>query len=156
LIIALHNNSEQHNQSNFKTIKSVTMENHAMQTVDNFLKAVQQGNNEQLDALLHPQIEWNQPGNNRFSGIKKNITEVFQMVGGMLQVSGNTLALTNIGVMAANDNRVTCVVHWKASKADGSVLDIDNIDEYTVENGQIVKATVYSADLNQENSFWDK
>ena len=130
------------------------METQAMHIVGSFLKAVQQGNNEQLGALLHPQVEWNQPGNNRFSGIKKNITEAFQMVGGMFQVSANTLALTNIGVMAVNGNRVTCLVHWKASKADGSILDVDNIDEYTVENGQIIKATVYSADIDQENKFW--
>jgi ketosteroid isomerase-like protein len=101
-------------------------------------------------------IEWNQPGNNRFSGTKKSSTEVFQMVGGMLEVSASTLALTDVKVTALNGNTVACVVHWKAVKPTGVVLDVDNIDVYTVENGQIVKAKVYSADLPQEDDFWLK
>ncbi|OQP65890.1 hypothetical protein A3860_14960 [Niastella vici] len=130
------------------------MENHALQTVSAFLTAVQQGNTEQLGAILHPQVEWNQPGNNRFSGIKKSVTEAFEMVGGMFQLTANTLALTEIGVMAVNGNRVSCLVRWNAKKADGSTLDVANIDEYTVENGKIIRATVYSADIDQENKFW--
>ena len=133
-----------------------TMETQSMQVVRDFLTAVQQGNQAKLAALIHPAIEWNQPGNNRFSGVKKSATDVFQMVGGMFQVSENSLALTDIKALTANGNSVACLVHWKATQPRGSVLDVDNIDVYTVEKGQIVKANIYSADIAQEDDFWLK
>ncbi|WP_460958886.1 nuclear transport factor 2 family protein [Spirosoma litoris] len=132
------------------------METQSMQVVRTFLTAIQQGDQAKLAALIHPAIEWNQPGNNRFSGTKKSGTEVFQMVGGMFQATDNSLALTDIKVLTANGNSVACLVHWKAVQPNGGVLDVDNIDVYTVENGQIIKAKVYSADVAQEDNFWLK
>ncbi|WP_246859341.1 nuclear transport factor 2 family protein [Spirosoma sp. KCTC 42546] len=140
-----------HNQ-----FKTNTMETQSMQVVRTFLTAVQKGDQAKLASLIHPAIEWNQPGNNRFSGIKKSSTEVFQMVGGMFQATDNSLALTDINVLTANGNSVACLVHWKAVQPNGGILDVDNIDVYTVENGQIVKAKVYSADVAQEDNFWLK
>lgn len=132
------------------------METQAMQVVSEFLTAVQQGNQAKLAASLHPNIEWDQPGSNRFSGVKKSSTDVFKMVGGMFQATDNSLALTDVKVLTANKNSVACLVHWKAVQANGGILDVDNIDVYTVENGQIVKAKVYSADVVQEDTFWLK
>lgn len=132
------------------------MEKQAMQVVRDFLTAVQQGNQAKLAASLHPNIEWSQPGSNRFSGIKKSSADVFKMVGGMIEVSSNTLALTDVNVLTVNGNSVACLVHWKAVQPNGGILDVDNIDVYTVENGQITKATVYSADIAQEDEFWLK
>lgn len=132
------------------------MENQAINVVTTFLTAVQQGNTEKLGTLLHPEVQWEQPGKNPFSGTKKNITEVFKMVGGMFEVSANTLALTNIQVVAVNGNSVACLIHWNAAQPTGKILNVDNIDVYTVENGKITHAKIYSADLNQEDDFWGK
>ena len=127
-----------------------------MQVVHDFLAAVQQGNQAKLAASLHPNVEWDQPGNNRFSGVKKSSADVFKMVGGMFEASSNSLVLTDVKVLTANGNSVACLVHWKAVQPNGGVLDVDNIDVYTVENRQIVKAKVYSADVAQEDNFWLK
>ena len=135
---------------------SQPMETQSMQVVREFLTAVQQGNQAKLASLVHPAIEWNQPGRNRFSGTKTSSTEVFQMVGSMFQATDNSLALTDIKVLTANGNSVACLIHWKAVQPNGGLLDVDNIDVYTVENGQIVKAKVYSADVSQEDNFWLK
>ncbi|GAB3777156.1 nuclear transport factor 2 family protein [Spirosoma horti] len=132
------------------------METQSMQVVRDFLTAVQQGNQAKLAASLHPNVEWDQPGNNRFSGIKNSSADVFKMVGGMFEVSSNSLVLTDIKILTANANSVACLVHWKAVQPNGGLLDVDNIDVYTVENGQIVKAKVYSADIAQEDNFWLK
>ncbi|WP_227699110.1 nuclear transport factor 2 family protein [Spirosoma radiotolerans] len=139
------------NQSNLKA-----METQSMQVVRDFLTAVQQGNQAKLASSLHPNVEWDQPGNNRFSGVKKSSADVFKMVGGMFEVSSNSLALTDVKVLTANGNSVACLVHWKAVQPNGGRLDVDNIDVYTVEKGQIVKAKVYSADIAQEDDFWLK
>ncbi|MFD2932604.1 nuclear transport factor 2 family protein [Spirosoma flavum] len=139
-----------------KQPNSRTMETQAMQVVSDFLTAVQQGNQAKLAASLHPNVEWDQPGSNRFSGTKKSSTEVFKMVGGMFDVSDNSLALTDVKVLTANGNSVACLVHWKAVQPNGGILDVDNIDVYTVEKGQIIKAKVYSANVAQEDNFWLK
>ncbi|NSL89839.1 nuclear transport factor 2 family protein [Chitinophaga sp. Mgbs1] len=131
------------------------MENQTLTVVTNFVKAVQQVDLETLGALLHPEITWNQPGSNRFAGIKKTSGEVFQMVGGMFEVSQNTMALTDIKSITVNGNQAAVVLHWKATRP-GAALDTDNVDVYTVENGQIVAATVYAADIAQEDNFWGK
>ena len=130
------------------------METQSMKIVRDFLTAVQQGNQAKLASLIHPSIEWNQPGTNRFSGTKKSSSEVFQMVGGMFAATDNSLAMTEIKALTANGNSVACLIHWKAVQSIGGILDVDNIDVYTVENGQITKAVVYSADIDQENTFW--
>lgn len=137
-------------------LKQNNMKNQATQVVQEFLTAVQQGNTQRLGELLHPDVKWEQPGNNRFSGSRKNLTEVFQMVGGMFGLSANTLALTEIKTLAVNGNSVACLIHWQATKPAGGVLDVDNIDVYTVEDGKIVKAVIYTADAEQEDAFWGR
>jgi hypothetical protein len=139
-----------------KSSQSNIMENQATQVVTRFLTAVQTGDTQTLGALLHPHVEWDQPGNNRFSGKKKTSAEVFQMVGGMFELSANTLRLTDIKVVTANGNSVACLIHWNAAQPVGTILNVDNIDVYTVENGKIVAAKIYSQDLAQEDVFWGK
>jgi uncharacterized protein len=148
--------NETNSQTISKQLKSNKMENQALQTVNEFLTAVQKGDFAKLGVLLHPELEWDQPGDNRFSGVKKSAKEVFQMVGGMFEMAANTLALTEVKVLAVNGNSVACLLHWKAAHPLGNSLDVDNIDVYRVEGGKIVKATIYSADLQQENLFWNK
>jgi len=135
-------------------IKSVEAE--ALQIVNSFLEAIKEKSHAKALPLLDSMIQWNQPGNNRFSGLKNGSSEVFGMFRGFLNVSTSTLQLTEIKVMAVNGNQVACHLHWSATQPPGSVLDVDNIDVYTVKNGKIVKAVVYSADINSEDRFWLK
>ncbi|KAA2243765.1 nuclear transport factor 2 family protein [Chitinophaga agrisoli] len=131
------------------------MEKQTLQVVSEFVTAVQQMNQEKLAALLHPDVKWHQPGNHRFSGVKQNCMEVFQMVGGMFQVSENTLALTDIKLLAVNGNSAACVLHFKATRP-GATLDTDNIDVYTVADGKIIEARIHVQDPEQEDTFWGK
>lgn len=130
------------------------MKNEAKSVVSAFLTAVQNGDNEKLATLLHPSVIWSQPGENQISGIKKSNAEVFQMVGKMFELSANTLRLTDITMIGANGNKASCVLRWTASQPNGNTMEVDNIDVYTVENGQIVQAEIFSADLEKENEFW--
>ncbi len=132
------------------------MDNQAAQTIQTFLTAIQKGDFPTATALIHPEIQWSQPGSNRFSGKKTSGTAVVQMVGGMIEASAKTLALADIKQLAVNGNKVACLIHWKAAQPGGGVLDVDNIDVYTVENGKIVEATIYSENLAQEDEFWGK
>ena len=137
------------NKSNNKN-----METEAKKVVTAFLTAVQNGDNQKLAELIAPGIEWNQPGNNKVSGIKRSNNEVFGMVGKMFELSANTLRLTDFKSISVNGNKVACVLHWNAAQPAGGILDTDNIDVYTVENGQITKAEIFISDEESENRFW--
>lgn len=132
------------------------MNNSAKTTVVNFLIAVQQGDNATLAALLHPEIYWEQPGNNKTSGIKKSAGEVFDMVGHMFAATQNTLRLTEIKSVTVNGDSVAVLLNWQSSAPADKALNVDNVDVYTVENGQITCVKVYSADQEQEDRTWGK
>ncbi|GAB3541496.1 nuclear transport factor 2 family protein [Spirosoma fluminis] len=144
------------NQSTTNSVNAKSMENQAAQTVKTFLTAVQKGDQATFGGLVHPNIRWSQPGTNRFSGVKKSSADVFKMVGGMFEATANTLRLTDIKQLTVNGNNVACLIRWEAAQPGGGILNVDNIDVYTVENGKIVETTVYSADLAQEDQFWGK
>ncbi|MBD2700206.1 nuclear transport factor 2 family protein [Spirosoma sp. BT702] len=126
------------------------------QVIKTFLTAVQKGDHPTAKALIDPNIQWNQPGTNRFSGLKKSSDAVVHMVGGMIQASSQTLSLADIKQLTVNGNKVACLVRWKAVMPGGGVLDVHNIDVYTVEKGKIVEAMIYSEDIAQEDEFWGK
>ena len=128
----------------------------AVRLINAFLTAVQQGDHTIPKAVLHPNVKWHQPGSNRFAGTKESSAAVFQMVRSMSEASSRTLRLADVKLITVNGNQVACLVNWKAVMEGGGVLDVDNIDVYTLENGKIVEATVYSADLAQEDWFWGK
>lgn len=76
------------------------------------------------------------------------------MVGKMFEVSQNSLRLTEIKSITVNGNEVACLLQWQASKSDGTQLNVENIDVYTVKNGEIVSTKVFTSDIEAENSFW--
>jgi uncharacterized protein len=78
------------------------------------------------------------------------------MVGKMFELSAMTVRLTAIKSITENQHQVACLLNWKASSPTGKELDVDNIDVYTVENGQIVKADIFTTDVEAENRFWGK
>ncbi|RFM30537.1 nuclear transport factor 2 family protein [Deminuibacter soli] len=129
--------------------------NQSLQVVNAFLTAVQQGDFEKVGSLLHPEIVWQQPGNNPFSGTQTSAADVFKMVGGMFQHTANNMALTAIKTMATHGESVACLLHWSATHPSGKEMEVDNIDVYTVRNGQIVAAVIYTADEALENMFWN-
>ncbi|GAB2551603.1 nuclear transport factor 2 family protein [Spirosoma aerophilum] len=128
----------------------------AAQLIRQFLTAVQQGDHTVPRQLLHPQVTWHQPGNHRFAGLKQSSKAVFQMVHDMNEAASRTLRLAEVKVIAVNGNQVACLVNWKAVMEGGGVLDVDNIDLYTLQDGKIVNVVVYSANLAQEDWFWGK
>ena len=126
------------------------------EVVREFLFAVQQHNPEKAKSLLHPQVQWEQPGNNRLSGTKKSPDEVMAMGRMMSERSEKTLRLASVEQCGTNGNTVAVRLHWTAAQPTGTVLNVGNIDIYTVENGKITHARIYSEDIFQEDRFWGK
>ncbi|MFZ6009918.1 MAG: nuclear transport factor 2 family protein, partial [Bacteroidota bacterium] len=74
----------------------------ALQVVTEFLRALQDHDAKKAKSLLHPELVWDQPGNNRFSGIWKAVPEVSRMFGGMFELTAKTIKLASISVLAVN------------------------------------------------------
>ena len=130
------------------------MENEAKKVVTEFLTAVQHGDTQKIAELIHPDVEWSQPGKNSIAGMKRSSVEVFRMVGKMYEISENTLMLTAVKSIGSNGNCAACLINWKASGKSGGALDVDNIDVYTVEHGKITKAVIFTSDEALEDQFW--
>jgi uncharacterized protein len=127
-----------------------------VQVVKEFFQAFGQRDHAKVSSLLHPEVVWIQPGNSRIAGVKRSREEVLLMGKQMSEISDKTIALAEIKFLNATGNSIACVLHWKAVQQTGSVLDVENVDIYTVENGKIVSVKVYSGDLIQEDKFWGK
>jgi hypothetical protein len=156
LILTLPAVSPTSAQSNYPAKQELKAETEPLRVVHAFLEAVKEKSHAKAAPLLDSLVQWEQPGSNRFSGYKKNAKEVFQMFRGFLDVTANSLILAEVKVLAVNGNQVACLLHWKAAQPIGKVLDVENIDVYTVENGKITKAVIYSANLKAEDDFWNK
>jgi ketosteroid isomerase-like protein len=127
-----------------------------LETVRTFLIAYQTHDRDKFVSLLHPDVVWMQPGDNRISGIKKSKAELMQMGAQLSQLSAKTLKLEDVQYFAPHGNTMVCLMHWKAAQPTGAILDVKNVDVYTVENGKIIMVKVFSEDIEAENKFWGK
>jgi uncharacterized protein len=127
-----------------------------LQVVRDFLTAYMEHNHEKFTSLLHPDVIWVQPGDNRVSGVKKSKTELLQMGAKLSELSARTLKLVDVEYYSPQGNTVVCILHWTAAQPTGNILDVRNIDVYTVEDGKIILAKVFSRDILQEDRFWGK
>jgi ketosteroid isomerase-like protein len=136
-------------------VKINTMNNDAKKTAEVFLSAVMNGDTETVVDLLHPEVKWEQPGNNRFTGLKQNAAEVFEMSAGWKSITNATFRLIGFSPIGVNGNEVACLLHFKATHPNDG-LDIDNIDVYTIRDNKIVAARIFSLDQDKEDQFWGK
>lgn len=127
-----------------------------VQIVKEFLHGVSTKNREITHRLLDENVSWDQPGNNVLSGKKKTAAEVFTMSGQMHTISQGTFQLKDYKVLGINGNQVICQLHFTAIRPEGAWLDVQNTDVYTITNGKITQAQVFSADVSQEDFFWGR
>ena len=134
--------------------KKEQMETNEVKVIKEFLTAVQTGDLPKVGSMLHPNVQWQQPGKSRVSGPKQSAQEVFAMVNTMFELSANTLKLADIKWVSATGSSVVALVRWTATAPTGKHLDVENVDVYTVKEGKIVSVVIYSADVDAENRFW--
>ena len=78
----------------------------AKEVIIAYAEALSRGDVPTAFSFFSEQIQWHQTGNNQFSGLKKGIDEIGKMIGGMMEVSKGTFALTPAGNLMANGNLV--------------------------------------------------
>lgn len=118
-----------------------------------YIHAVQTGDQAALGSLLAPDIIWHQPGRNRFSGTHQGLPAVVNMIGGMMEASGGTFAITRVNRYMENGDWVAIELEFAAQR-DGMKLAQPGIDLLQIENGQIVEARLFSSNQAAEDQFW--
>lgn len=107
-----------------------------------------------LGRLMSRDIVWHQPGQNRFSGTHRGRDAVVSMIGGMMDVSGGTFAITRAVRFLENGGWVAVDLEFQAQR-DGMGLAQAGIDLLCIENDQIVEARLFSSDQDAEDTFGD-
>ena len=118
-----------------------------------YIKAVQTNDQATLGALLSPQVVWHQPGKNQFSGTKNGIAEFGAMMGGMMEKSGGTFAITHAHRYLANGDLVAIEIEFSGQR-EGAEVDQPGIDLLRIVNGKIVEVWLFSSNPEQEDAFW--
>lgn len=125
------------------------------EVVGGYFQNLADGNVEQAMAALDPNIEWHQPGENRFSGVHRGPEAVGALIGGMMEVSQGTFAVAPTGTLMTNGDVVAAPVRF-TGRRDGEVLDQDGIDLLTVSDGRISQVRLFSSDGPAEDRFWGR
>ena len=120
-----------------------------------YIKSVQTGDQATFGSLCAPDIIWHQPGNNQFSGTKNGMAEIGPMLGGMMQASGGSFAITKANRYLANGDMVAVEIEF-AGDHDGKKLSQPGIDLMRIKDGKIVEMWLFSSDPAQEDAFWGK
>jgi ketosteroid isomerase-like protein len=120
-----------------------------------YIKAVQTGDQAKLASIISPGVIWHQPGSNRFSGTHRGMAAVGAMLGGMMDASKGTFAITRADHYMANDDWVAITLEF-AGEANGLKLKQQGVDIMRIEGGKIVEVRLFSSDQNQEDAFWGK
>ncbi|UXN69705.1 nuclear transport factor 2 family protein [Devosia neptuniae] len=118
-----------------------------------YIKAVQTNDQATLGALLSPKVVWHQPGKNQFSGTKNGIAEFGAMMGGMMEKSGGTFAITHAHRYVANGDLVAIEIEFSGQR-EGATLDQAGIDLLRIVDGKIVEVWLFSSNPEQEDAFW--
>ena len=118
-----------------------------------YIKAVQTNDQATLGALLSPQVVWHQPGKNQFSGTKNGIAEFGAMMGGMMEKSGGTFAITHAHRYLANGDLVAIEIEFSGQR-EGAKVDQPGIDLLLIADGKIVEVWLFSSNPEQEDAFW--
>ena len=103
-----------------------------------YIRAVQTGDQAALAGLFAPDVVWHQPGKNRFSGTRRGLPAVVEMLGGMMDVSRGTFRIERASRYMENGGWVTIELEFVAERS-GVNMAQPGIDLLKIDNGKIVE-----------------
>jgi len=127
----------------------------AKEIVVAYADALSKGDVRAAFSFFSAEVQWHQPGNNQFSGLKKGADEIGKMIGGMMEVSKGTFALKPNGNIMANGDLVAMPLRFSGA-IDDRTMDMPGIDLFKVKEGKITEVWMFSDDQNAEDIFWGK
>lgn len=105
-------------------------------------------------AALHPEVVWHQPGAHPLSGDHHGPDGVLTLLGGFMERSAGTFALSKTGPAMVNGAYVALPVTFSGSREGREPLRMAGVDVFRIEDGLIREVWLYSADQPAEDTFW--
>ena len=99
------------------------------------------------------EAKWNQPGYNKFSGLKGNLHEIANMFKGIMADTSGYMTVRPNGAMTESGSFVAVPVQFIAKKGSKS-FDLGGMDLFEVKAGKIVQVWTFSDDQLVDDEFW--
>ncbi|HEV7380841.1 MAG TPA: nuclear transport factor 2 family protein [Dyadobacter sp.] len=127
----------------------------AKEIVASYFNALAKGELENAFLNFTPETKWYQPGNNKFSGLKNNLGEIFQMLEGIMADTSGNMVVKPTGRMLESGDLVSVPV-WFTAKKETKVMDLGGMDLFQVKAGKIVHVWTFSDDQAVDDAFFGK
>lgn len=121
--------------------------------VASYFNALANGEVEKALSFFTSETKWSQPGNNKFSGLKNNLNEIFKMFEGIMGDTAGNMTVKPNGAMTESGSFVAVPV-WFTAKKGSSSFDLGGMDLFEVKSGKIVHVWTFSDDQQVDDEFW--
>lgn len=127
----------------------------AKEVVMAYFEALSKGEMEKVFSNFTPETKWYQPGNNKFSGLKINLEEIFQMLEGIMEDTSGNMVVKPTGPLLVSGDMVSVPV-WFTAKKETKTMDLGGMDLFQVKDGKIVHVWTFSDDQSVDDEFFGK
>lgn len=127
----------------------------AKEVVAAYFEALAKGEMEKAFSNFTPETKWFQPGNNKFSGLKTNLGEIFQMLERIMADTSGNMIVKPTGPMLESGDLVSVPV-WFTAKKETKTMDLGGMDLFQVKDGKIVHVWTFSDDQSVDDEFFGK
>ena len=125
----------------------------AKQVVAAYFDALAIGDLEKAFSNFTPETKWYQPGDNKFSGLKNNLGEIFQMLESIMNDTSGNMVVKPAGPMLQSGDLISVPV-WFTAKKETKVMDLGGMDLFQVKDGKIVHVWTFSDDQSLDDDFF--
>lgn len=125
----------------------------ARQVVAAYFDALAIGDLEKAFSNFTPETKWYQPGDNKFSGLKNNLGEIFQMLESIMNDTSGNMVVKPAGPMLQSGDLISVPV-WFTAKKETKVMDLGGMDLFQVKDGKIVHVWTFSDDQSLDDDFF--
>lgn len=125
----------------------------AKEIVASYFDALANGEVQKALSFFTPETKWSQPGNNKFSGLKNNLDEIFKMFEGIMSDTSGNMTVRPNGAMTESGSFVSVPV-WFTAKKESKSFELGGMDLFEVKAGKIVHVWTFSDDQKVDDEFW--
>ncbi len=115
-----------------------------------YYEAFQRGDLDTMAACFHHDVAFHEPGRHPLSGTHEGPSAVIDLFKALVERTGGTLRLDQIGALVANADTGAAKIHLTARSAEGPVA-IEALELYTFRDGLISDIRAYLHDQYE----WD-
>lgn len=129
------------------------MNKDAISVFNTYNEALIKGDFATLFETMVDDIKWHQPGNNPLSGVIIGKQALGEHLGKFVKKSNGTFKVITNWV-SSSDCFVAANVTFVAEHSNEDKLNMNGIDLFRIENGQIQEVWLFSSEQAIEDEFW--